>query len=90
MKNDKYLTDKELLHIYGINHPNVNLGDKTNQRSALIKMKYGSDSKYEHIIKNPYVRWTLIILFVLVASYFGAWLFTEYTDGLFSWQRTLN
>lgn len=89
MKDDKFLTERELLQIYGITHPQENMGNKTNQRQALMRMKYCGGSNYEPIIKNKYLRWGLIITFIIIMSLIGAWLFTEFSDGLFSWQRTL-
>lgn len=75
MRNNKYLTDKELLQIYGINHPRENLGNRFNQAKALGKMKYGSSSSNEPLIKNKYLGWALAIGFIVIISILAVKLF---------------
>lgn len=87
MRNN-FLSDKELLGIYGINNPNKNLGNKYAQIKALQDIKLKNSSA--HLIKNQYLRWTLCIAFVIIVALFAGWLFTEYSDGLLSWEKNLH
>lgn len=86
-RNDKYLSDKDLLQIYGITHPNENLGNRFTQQRVLREIKYPKKGEYTPIIKNPYIRWTLIIAICALILWFSVWLFTSYSDGLMSWER---
>lgn len=74
MKNNRFLTDRELLQIYGINHPKENLGNEFNQRVALGKMKYSS-SNSGHVINNKYIRWGLAIGIIAIVSVLAVKLF---------------
>lgn len=84
MRNN-YLNDKDLLKIYGINNPNKNLGNKYAQIRAIQDIKFKNQS--QHLIKNPYVRWAVILIAIALGTWLGVWLFNDFSDGLLSWQR---
>ena len=85
-KNDRYLSDKELLMIYGINHPETDLSNKAVQRRVLMEIKYGKLKNYEPIIKNKYIRWLLIIAFIVGTALLISHLFQAAGNKL-SWER---
>ena len=82
----KYLSDADLLKIYGITHPDENLSGKATQKLILAKMR--SQKKYEdyHIIKNKWIRWFLIIAFVIGSALLISYILQSAGNKL-SWER---
>ena len=67
--SNKYLSDKELLQMYGIAHPNESLVTKGEQIRALGKMRKVDKSEYDKYYWI--VLGTIIGLFLLGVILFG-------------------
>ncbi|MBR4623350.1 MAG: hypothetical protein IKO45_04950 [Clostridia bacterium] len=67
--SNKYLSDKELLQIYGITHPNESLSTRGEQIKALNKMRSMKKTEYDKYYWI--VLGTIIGLFLLGVILFG-------------------
>lgn len=65
MMNNRYLTEKEKIAIYAIQHPDTPIGTVADQRRALMK-SYGNTNTDTRQIKNRMIRAILIIGLIFV------------------------